>query len=368
VETSVPNFSELELDREKFELKSQAFSPQDLEAGTETSSRYEDPFPRGLDGPSSRTNTTSLELSHDGDISTQLSRFTSQTLSQHSPREIPGEDTRTSIEVDRLKQELLAANSRIAQQEQELAQTRVIKHTLDQALGSSDLELGERDISVQTISDLQNAFNASTSTRLFSGSRDLWGTDESRPDGSDPWSTGSYSKMTSLWTPPTSFIGENNYNDIFMPRGLGQESSRPWHPQPGSKFSPHEGSPAQRVLSGPSSIIHNTESPNTLDRSPYGRKVGLASRRSVSQLSRAIPIPEWEKIATGPSTAAGMRSPTASQFTAYAQPGMYPTAYYQPQPVGASLSPVAAEFTLGTGTNSQWPNAMVRDSEFQTYP
>jgi hypothetical protein len=35
----------------------------------------------------------------------------------------------------RLKQELLAANSKIALQEQELAQTRVIKHTLDQALG-----------------------------------------------------------------------------------------------------------------------------------------------------------------------------------------------------------------------------------------
>ena len=38
-------------------------------------------------------------------------------------------------EVLRLKQELLVANSKIALQEQELAQTRVIKHTLDQALG-----------------------------------------------------------------------------------------------------------------------------------------------------------------------------------------------------------------------------------------
>jgi hypothetical protein len=35
-----------------------------------------------------------------------------------------------TVELLRLKQELLAANSKIALQEQELAQTRVIKHTL----------------------------------------------------------------------------------------------------------------------------------------------------------------------------------------------------------------------------------------------
>jgi hypothetical protein len=40
-----------------------------------------------------------------------------------------------TVELRRLKQELLAANSKIALQEQELAQTRMIKHTLDQALG-----------------------------------------------------------------------------------------------------------------------------------------------------------------------------------------------------------------------------------------
>src|SRR5947207_1802843 len=83
------------------------------------------------------------------------------------------EEKVNTIEMLRLKQELVAANSRIALQEQELAQTRVIKHTLDQAMGPpSEVDFGGREITEQTISNLQSAFNAST--RPFNQRQEPW--------------------------------------------------------------------------------------------------------------------------------------------------------------------------------------------------
>jgi hypothetical protein len=82
------------------------------------------------------------------------------TTDPHQPY---GQDDNTG-ELRRLKQELLAAKSKIALQEQELAQTRVIKHTLDQALGPpSDADFGSREIREQSIGSLQNIFHESNS-------------------------------------------------------------------------------------------------------------------------------------------------------------------------------------------------------------
>src|ERR1700733_8983106 len=66
-------------------------------------------------------------------------------------------------EILRVKQELAAAKSTISRQEQELAETRKLRHTMDQAMGPpSEADFGiSPDITEQTISHLQNAFNAS---------------------------------------------------------------------------------------------------------------------------------------------------------------------------------------------------------------
>src|SRR5699024_3712755 len=115
----------------------------------------------------------------------------------------PGETKSVeATEVLRLKQELLAANSKIALQEQELAQTRVMNHTLDQALGSpSEVDFNGREVSEQTISQLQNAFNASNG--VFSQFHDTWnGQEDSRSDVSDALSSGAYNKAQGFWVAP----------------------------------------------------------------------------------------------------------------------------------------------------------------------
>lgn len=95
----------------------------------------------------------------------QMETFAASGMSPLTPAAATEATTSDSAELLRLKQELLAANSRIAVQEQELAQTRVMNHTLDQALGSpSEVDFNGRDVSEQTISNLQDAFNGSNGT------------------------------------------------------------------------------------------------------------------------------------------------------------------------------------------------------------
>jgi hypothetical protein len=108
-------------------------------------------------------------------------------------------------EMARVKQELEAAKSVISRQEQELAETRNLKQTIDQAMGPpSEVDFGAPgDISESAIGHLQSAFNASarpfTSQASTGGA---WGgQDELRPDfgrtGRGIWNNGTPS-MTGL--------------------------------------------------------------------------------------------------------------------------------------------------------------------------
>lgn len=85
-------------------------------------------------------------------------------------------------EMMRIKQELEAAKSVISRQEQELAESRTLKHTMDQAMGpASEADYGQQDISDQTIGHLQSAFNASA--RPFTSKNPAWRTqDDARSD------------------------------------------------------------------------------------------------------------------------------------------------------------------------------------------
>ncbi|KAF7593152.1 hypothetical protein BBP40_011865 [Aspergillus hancockii] len=137
-----------------------------------------------------------------GDKSSNVLPLTSTSEPAHLfPQDVAQSEVGTT-EVLRLKQELLAANSKIALQEQELAQTRVMKHTLDQALGPpSEVDFNGREITEQTISSLQNAFNASNPT--FNQLQDGWsGQDDSQSDISDALSAGAYSRARGFWIPP----------------------------------------------------------------------------------------------------------------------------------------------------------------------
>lgn len=84
-------------------------------------------------------------------------------------------------EMMRVKQELHAAKSVISRQEQELAETRTLKHTMDQAMGPPEIDYGQHEITEQTIGHLQSAFNASA--RPFTSKSAGWrGQDDARSD------------------------------------------------------------------------------------------------------------------------------------------------------------------------------------------
>ncbi|XHF99077.1 hypothetical protein AWENTII_002587 [Aspergillus wentii] len=283
----------------------------------------------------------------------------------------------------RLKQELLAANSKIAIQEQELAQTRVIKHTLDQALGPpSEADFNGREVTEQTISHLQNAFNASNHT--LSQFQDTWnGQDDSQSDISDALSAGAYNRARGFWPPPAQQVfgmeinplPEKAYGDSLpLPSGsVGQDPSRFWGGPATNPSFPGNGSfQSQRVLSGPSSSAGNFDARCTGEQSRYLEGPGIGPRRSITQVNRAgscFPIQNspWGTFATSPPPSAVPRSPANRACNTYQQVGLYPIPAYHPRPVGAPLSPTATEFTTTNTNGIPWTTSSVGGNAIQTY-
>jgi hypothetical protein len=155
------------------------------------------------------SNSASIEDHVDRDKNSAVKPLTSTLEISHAtePKDNAcfAPNTETS-EVLRLKKQLLAANSKLALQEQELAQTRVMKHTLDQALGTpSEADFNGREVTEHTISHLQSAFNASSSN--FTQPHEGWNThDDSQSDVSETLSAGAYSRARGFWWPQTQQV------------------------------------------------------------------------------------------------------------------------------------------------------------------
>ncbi|KAE8367443.1 armadillo-type protein [Aspergillus caelatus] len=297
---------------------------------------------------------------------------------------LPDATNTDTSEVLRLKQELLAANSRIALQEQELAQTRVIKHTLDQALGPpSEVDFNGREVTEQTISDLQDAFNASNPT--FSQLQDGWsGPDDSQSDISDALSTGAYNRSRGFWIPPVQqrfnmnmpnpVIDKAYGEPISMPNNyLSQNLSRPWNNLlPDVGVSGHTSSQPHRVFSGPLTGACSFDAHLASEQSRYTSGSGAGPRRSITQANRGgscFPTQHspWGTFAASSPSIQAPRSPANRQSGTYQQIGLYPISPYHQQPVGTPLSPTASEFTSSGTTAPPWTSSAVGVSSTQTY-
>ena len=292
---------------------------------------------------------------------------------------LPDATNADTSEVLRLKQELLAANSRIALQEQELAQTRVIKHTLDQALGPpSEVDFNGRDVTEQTISDLQDAFNASNPT--FSQLQDGWsGPDDSQSDISDALSTGAYNQSRGFWIPPVQqrlntnmpnpVIGKAYGEPISMPNNFfSQNLSRPWGTLlPDISGSGHTSSQPHRVFSGPLTGACSFDARLASEQSRYASGSGVGPRRSITPANRGgscFPTQHspWGTFAASSPSIQAPRSPANQQSSTYQQIGLYPIPPYHQQPVGTPLSPTASEFTSSGATAPPWTSSAVRST------
>ena len=159
-------------------------------------------------------------------------------------------------EMMRVKQELEAARSVITRQEQELAETRTLKQTIDQAMGPpSEVDFGAvADISESTIGHLQSAFNASarpfTSQAAGGGGGGVWpsGQESRRQDfahaGRGIWNNASSSMTDLLSTNPTGSNWNGNSRDARM-------SGQAYNGVYGAPFSPAEPAIQPRNFSGP---------------------------------------------------------------------------------------------------------------------
>ena len=260
-------------------------------------------------------------------------------------------------EMERLKKELDVAKDRIARQEQELSQTRVIKHAFDHVkTGTNTASTIKPDNVDQTITNLQEAFTASRS--IFTP-----GTHEdARSDASETLSTGAmHSRGGNIWTNPSG----SNYNGLPNPPNIWcQNSNRSWVNRPGPSSLPSLIIPQHQIrnYSGPSSPISVGHSRYFSDFNQYPS--GNGGRRSNIQNGRNGPIfgqgcsSGWDSYGPNGEVSPMMGISTAS----HQQMGMFQAPIgYQPRPIGTPLSPTAAEFTAG-GPVGPW-NSTVSDAK-----
>ena len=260
-------------------------------------------------------------------------------------------------EILRVKQELAAAKSVITRQEQELSETRNLKHTMDQAIGPpSEVDFGNRtDITEQTISHLQSAFNASARPFTSRNNSSWHPQEDSRSDNSDALSAGSYNRARGIWNHTTQpmFTGALNaaagpplFND---PRS-GQGSS--WTAPYGNQDLLGQGNfrGGQRVFSGPSPQNYGFDSRFTDDLSGYNQSNGV--KRSMSQYNRTGPgyLNRSTPFGSYPAGLAALNTAPVAPLSLASPLG------YQPRPIGSSLSPTGSDFTTGSlpAMSSPW--------------
>ncbi|KAJ6000102.1 Armadillo-like helical [Penicillium waksmanii] len=303
---------------------------------------------------------------------------TKESLPATTSTEVAGAYTsdEKTTELLRLKQELLAANSKIALQEQELAQTRVIKHTLDQALGPpSEADFGARDITDQTICHLQSAFNASHPG--FGQLQDTWNPqDDSQSDVSDTLSAGTYNRARGIWTqgsqPAYSVAGselpfEKVYGDSRHGANTAGQFHQLWNGSNPSSFYTSPALQTQRIPSNPSTSVYGFCARSPIEQPRYSQGPlqvqNPIPRRSFAPTNVAgtlFPPPSnpWtgftSEATTGDSTPKSPTSSTTRSSSVIQAVGMYPFAYHARQ-AGTTLSPTATEFTTSSPEASPWP-------------
>lgn len=271
-------------------------------------------------------------------------------------------------ELARLKQELNAAKDKIARQEQELSQTRVIKHTFDQAMGPpSEMDFHHSgDVTEQTISSLQSAFNAST--RPLPDRQDAWGVqDDAHSDISDALSAGAYNRAHGIWANPARpgygidlTAPVNQQYNAHAPQ-WSQEAGRAWPNRPQVQVPPplmlprHQ--PQHGAFTGPPTPVYGGDGRLMTDFSQFQHPQGL--RRPNTQPNRIGPAYNQRNTSLG-SYASNVSSGDGMSPNSTFQPmGTYQGPMgYQPRPIGTPLSPTAAEFTASHNAPTPW-NALV---------
>ena len=264
-----------------------------------------------------------------------------------------GEDE--TSEMARLKKELDDARDQIARQKQELDQTRVIKHTFDQAMGPPS----EAALSPRTdITDPANTFL--NSNRHLGTVQGHWRNEDARSDGSELVS--SFNAVPNAW----SSSARPSFNAALQPdSGWDQPGPRSWgHRAIGNALPPpvtvsQQPLMQQRNYSVPVSPVSGGSARGMTDYGQFSQTRGYS--QITSRDNRNVPSYQrgngWDVYTGGPGPMDGMTQGGMSPGSTYQSLGMYPSAY-QPRPIGTPLSPTAAEFRAGQASGNPWNSAV----------
>ena len=263
-------------------------------------------------------------------------------------------------EVLRLKLELEAARARMARMDQELAQSRIANHTIDQAIGP----VSEADFSVS--SDISNPQLNRIQQSLGVGPRPQiqrdhsWtAQDDARSDTSDALSAGGLNRSRNIWgnsSKPT-YNGFPGVVPAFQPpeplnsgqwlnRSVNQpyvEAPLPYSGPPMNPFAGDRMPPDSDFLMAP----------------PIGRRHGgnnRLGRGSFPYASSSSSYDGYTPASTPYGSVGGMAggaAPMGGPMGVGAGMSLGGSMYgsYQPQPIGTPLSPMAPEFTSGGWKN-----------------
>lgn len=299
--------------------------------------------------------------------------FNNSTAPTTSPPSVAGDDNSAQSidEVAQLKAELEAARGKIARMDQELAQTRITKHTLDQAIGNSS----EADYPI-VHHQVDDRLNHMPPTFRPQVQRDnSWaGQDDSRSDTSDALSASGFNRARAIWSnagkpmfppgPQGSFQPSEALNAAqWMNRGFGQPFidapiMPPMPPMPAMPTSmPYTGGPINAFRNN--GIMPNPE----LLMSPPANRGGLvggrfnnrSSANSFPYASSNSSFDGYTPSSTPFGSAAGINH-MGGQLGMGMNSGMNnmgTSSYggYQPQPIGTPLSPHAPEFTSSSAAS-----------------
>lgn len=266
-------------------------------------------------------------------------------------------------EMSRLQKELDAAKNQIARQKQELDETRVIKHTLSQAMTSSPSP-GHDEIQ-ETSGSHQGNFNAVH--RPIGARQDTWSHNEdARSEFSDSTSGGVLNAGQSIWNAPTRPAFNAGIlpaaNQQFQPQAptWGQPGARPWNNTAVTTLPQlvvPQQQMQQRTFSGPASPASSNDSGLMNDYNQFSSGVG--NRRSVTQNASNAPV--YSQRSNGWDTYTGGIQPvngsnlSLDPNAAFQSVGLYPsTIQYQPRPIGTPLSPTAEEFRATQPSATPW--------------
>jgi hypothetical protein len=266
----------------------------------------------------------------------------------------PAEDSDAQLspeEVMRLKVELEQAKSKLARMDQELTQTRITKHTIEQAIGTAS----EADFPLTQPNDLSHLHHLNASVRPPFGRDNSWsGQEDARSDTSDALSAGGFNRARAIWSnngsypgtmpgfqgPPTSFP-----HGAWVGRGFGQQFAE----LPMSFAPPIGGFRGDHLMSD-----HDSGMGLPGDRRTNSRNNNRFTARNTGSFPYPACSSSFEGLTPGSlgyGSVAGMAGGVAGAMSMGI--GNAGSMDYQPQPIGTPLSPFAPEFTLAGGT---WKN------------